>query len=182
MKKRLEHEETTASAKVGRLVMTGLFMAMTCVATMVLVVPSPSGGYMNLGDAIVLLGAFLLGPVYGGLAGGIGAAIADLLAGYAVYAPATLGIKLLMGLVAGILYRCVGNRWKTAGLVVCCIVAESIMVIGYWLYDGFLMGSLAGSAVGIPANLMQAAFGIVAATLLTVALRKTPGFRKFFES
>ena len=80
--KTLEHEETTASAKVGRLVMTGLFMAMTCVATMVLVVPSPSGGYMNLGDAIVLLGAFLLGPVYGGLAGGIGAAIADLLAGY----------------------------------------------------------------------------------------------------
>ena len=182
MKKRLEHEETTASAKVGRLVMTGLFMAMTCVATMVLVVPSPSGGYMNLGDAIVLLGAFLLGPVYGGLAGGIGAAIADLLAGYAVYAPATLGIKLLMGLVAGILYWCVGNRWKTAGLVVCCVAAESIMVIGYWLYDGFLLGSLAGSAAGIPANLVQAAFGIAAATLLTLALRKTPGFRKFFKS
>ena len=162
--------------------MTGLFMAMTCVATMVLVVPSPTGGYMNLGDAMVLLGAFLLGPVYGGLAGGIGAALADLLAGYAMYAPATLGIKILMGLAAGILYRCIGKRWKTAGLVVCGIAAESIMVIGYWLYDGFLMGSLVGSAVGIPANLVQAAFGIVAATLLAVALRKTPGFRKFFEA
>jgi uncharacterized membrane protein len=61
-------------------------------------------------------------------------------------------------------------------------VAESIMVIGYWLYDGFLMGSLAGSAVGIPANLVQAVFGIAAATLLAVALRKTSGVRKFFES
>lgn len=182
MRRCLEQGEASASAKVGRLVMTGLFMAMTCVATMVLVVPSPTGGYMNLGDAIVLLGAFLLGPVYGGLAGGIGAALADLLAGYAMYAPATLGIKILMGLAAGLLYRCIGKRRKMAGLVVCGVVAESIMVIGYWLYDGFLLGSLAGSAVGIPANLVQAAFGIVAATLLTAALRKTPGFRKFFEA
>ena len=182
MKKCLERDETPSAAKVERLVMTGLFMAMTCVATMVLVVPSPTGGYMNLGDAIVLLGAFLLGPVYGGLAGGIGAALADLLAGYAMYAPATLVIKILMGLAAGILYRCTGDRWKTVGLVVCGVVAESIMVIGYWLYDGFLLGSLAGSAAGIPANLVQAAFGIAAATLLTLALRKTPGFRKFFES
>ena len=180
MKRCLEHAETTASAKVGQLVMTGLFMAMTCVATMVLVVPSPTGGYMNLGDAVVLLGAFLLGPVYGGLAGGIGAALADLLAGYAMYAPATLVIKILMGLAAGILYRCIGNGWKTVGLVGCGVVAEGIMVIGYWLYDGFLLKSLAGSAVGIPANLVQAVFGIAAATLLTVALRKTPGFRKFF--
>ena len=180
MRNFLERGEPPLPAKVWRLVMTGLFAAMTCVATMVLVVPSPTGGYLNLGDAIVLLGAFLLGPAYGAAAGGIGAAFADLLAGYAIYVPATLGIKALMGVAAGLLYRSAGRRWKTAGLAVCGVAAEAIMVVGYWLYDSFLLGSLAGGAAGIPGNLVQALFGIVAATLLATALRKTAGLRQFF--
>lgn len=180
MEKALDHNETSALKKVLRLVMTALLAAMTCVATMILVVPSPTGGYMNLGDAVVLLGAFLLGPVCGAVAGGVGAAMADLLAGYTVYVPATLAIKALMALAAGLLYRVVSKRWRTAGLVICGIVAETIMVAGYWLYDGLLMGSLAGSAVGIPSNLMQAVFGIAAATLLTAALRKVPYVHRLF--
>ena len=180
MEKTLGRNETSLFTKVLLLVMTALFAAMACVATMVLVVPSPTGGYMNLGDTVVLLGAFLLGPVYGAIAGGVGPALADLLAGYTVYVPATLVIKALMGIAAGLLYRAVGKRWNVAGIVVCGVTAESIMVTGYWLYDGFLMGSLAGSAVGIPSNLVQAAFGIAAAALLTLALRKVPYVRRLF--
>lgn len=164
-----------------RLVMTALLAAMTCVATMVLVVPSPTGGYMNLGDAVVLLGAFLLGPVYGAAAGGIGAALADLLAGYALYVPATLVIKALMGAAAGLLWRAVGHRLPRLGLVLCGIAAETLMVAGYWLYDGFLMHSLTGAAAGIPSNLVQAVFGIAAGTLLTAALRNTKAAGRLFS-
>lgn len=159
-------------------VLTALLCALTCVATMVLVIPSPSGGYMNLGDAVVLLGACLLGPVYGALAGGVGAALADLLAGFPVYVPATLIIKAGMGLLAGCLYQKLKEKpWAVA---VCGVAAESIMVVGYWLYDGLLMKSLAGSAVGIPANLAQAAFGMAAAALLVSALRKSGYVCKLF--
>ena len=56
------------------------------------------------------------------------------------------------------------------------------MVVGYWLYDGFLMGSLAGSAIGIPSNLVQAVFGIAVATLLTAALRKVSYVRRLFPN
>ena len=159
-------------------VLTALLSALTCVATMVLVIPSPSGGYMNLGDAVVLLGACLLGPVYGALAGGTGAALADLLAGFPMYIPATLIIKAGMGLLAGCLYQKLKEKpWAVA---VCGVAAESIMVVGYWLYDGLLMKSLTGSAVGIPANLTQAVFGVAAAALMVSALRKSGYVCKLF--
>ena len=165
-------------AQTKYLSMTALLSALCCVATLVLVIPSPTGGYMNLGDTIVLLGAYLLGPVYGAAAAGFGAALADLVAGYAVYAPATFVIKDTMALLAGGLYSLLGR--KNAALPVCGAAAEFIMVAGYWLYDGLLLGSLAGSAVGIPSNVVQGVFGVAASTLLALALKKIPYVREQF--
>lgn len=173
-------ERTTNQSRTRLLVMTGLFAALGCVATMVLQVPSPTGGYMNLGDTVVILGAYLLGPVWGAVAGGVGPALADLLSGYMVYVPATLVIKAVMGFLAAVLYRAAGK--KTWGVPVCAVVAEIPMVAGYWLFDGFLAGSLAGSAAGIPSNLVQAAFGIVASTLLALALRQSGYVRREFPA
>ena len=79
MEKSLNREMGRMDARL--LALTGLFAALGCVGTMVLQVPSPTGGYMNLGDAVVILGAWLLGPVYGAVAGGVGPAMADLLSG-----------------------------------------------------------------------------------------------------
>ena len=91
MENLLDRETGRADARL--LALTGLFAALGCAGTMVIQVPSPTGGYMNLGDAVVILGAWLLGPAYGAAAGGVGPAMADLLSGYAVYVPATLVIK-----------------------------------------------------------------------------------------
>nr|WP_325259109.1 ECF transporter S component [uncultured Oscillibacter sp.] len=182
--------EKTLRREAGRteprlLVLTGLFAALGCAATMVLQVPSPTGGYLNLGDAVVILGAWLLGPVYGAVAGGVGPAMADLLSGYAMYVPATLVIKALMALTAALLYRALGKK----GLAVCAAAAEVPMVVGYWLFDALLTAlssgasfdlCLAGSAAGIPSNLVQAAFGAAASTLLALALRRSTYVQKRF--
>ena len=173
-------ERTTNASRIRLLVMTGLFAALGCVATMVLQVPSPTGGYMNLGDTVVILGAYLLGPVWGAVAGGVGPALADLLSGYPMYVPATLVRKALMGGVAAVRSRAVGD--KGGGGRGGAGAAEIPMVVGYWLFDGFLAGSLAGSAAGIPSNLVQAAFGIAASTLLALALRKSSYVRKEFPA
>ena len=78
------------SIKIKRLVFAALFAALACAATFIHIpVPSMTNGYVNLGDCFVLLAGFCLGPVYGGLAGGIGSALTDLLGGYFLYAPAT---------------------------------------------------------------------------------------------
>lgn len=77
--------------KLYHLVLAALFAALTYVATNIIHVPIPAtDGFINLGDCVVLLGAFLLGPVYGAAAGGIGSALADILSGYAVFAPGHL--------------------------------------------------------------------------------------------
>ena len=52
--------ERTTERRVRMLVLTALFAALSYVATRVLMLPSPTGGYMNLGDTVVLLGAYLL--------------------------------------------------------------------------------------------------------------------------
>lgn len=176
--RQIKTERTGRGARM--MAMSALFAALCWVATMVLVIPSPTGGYMNLGDTIVLLGAYLLGPVWGAAAGGLGAALADLMAGYAIYVPATLLIKFLMGLTAGVLYQVLGRRG--GAVPVCGVVAEVIMVLGYWLYDGMLLGSLAGSAVGIPPNLVQGLLGVTASTLLTLSLKKIVAVQEQFPN
>ena len=88
--------------KLRKLVMAALFAALTTVMTMVIRIPSPMSGYVNLGDCAVLLSAWILGPGLGCAAAGIGSMLADLL-GYPLYAPGTLVVKGLMALAAGTL-------------------------------------------------------------------------------
>ena len=83
-----------------RIVMAAMLVALTTVATMIVKIPSPLKGYINIGDCVVLLAGWSLSPLYGFLAAGIGSALADLFSGYIVYAPATFLIKGLMALMA----------------------------------------------------------------------------------
>ena len=178
MEKTVRREAGRDAGRTRMMVMTAAFAALACVATMVIKVPSPTGGYMNLGDTAVLLGGYMLGPAWGALAGGIGPALADVLLGAPLYAPATLVIKALMAALAAVCYQAWGKR--PAGLVVCGLVGETPMVLGYWLYDALLLGTLSGAAAGIPSNLVQAAFGIAASSLLAAALRRSAYLRREF--
>ena len=89
--------------KIRKMVLAALMAALTYVATMVVQIPSPMQGYVNLGDCCVLLSGWILGPWWGGAAAGIGSMLTDLLNGYAHYAPGTLVIKALDAIVAAAL-------------------------------------------------------------------------------
>lgn len=182
-------ERTASAGKTRLLVTAALFAALGCVSTMVIKVPSPTGGYMNLGDTVVLLGAYFLGPAYGALAGGVGPALADLLGGYPMYVPGTLVIKAVMAVTAGLLYRLLRER-GVPGIVACGAAGEVPMVLGYWLYDALLVSAggtafgtaLAGASAGIPSNLVQAGFGAAVSTLLLAALRRSGYVRRGFSN
>jgi uncharacterized membrane protein len=159
------------STKIRKIVFTALMASLICVATMIIKIPTPLHGYINLGDAIVLLAAWTLGPVYGFAAAGIGSALADILSGYAVYAPATFVIKGLMALDAWVVYR---KTKKTHSMILLCvsaILAELLMVGGYYLFEGILYGFIP-SLANIPANLIQALGGIIFGIVLNKAIGK----------
>lgn len=169
--------------KFWKLVQTAMFAALTCVATMLVHIPVPAtGGYLNLGDAFVLLGALLLGPGYGFAAGGVGSMLADLLSGYPQYAPGTLIIKGLSGLVAVLLWRLLDK--KSAGrqlpaLLAACLPAEAEMVLGYFAYEALALGYGLGAAAAITGNIMQGAAGILLTLALYWPLRR---LRPYFEA
>ena len=155
--------------RTRRLVLSALLAALTCVMTMVIKVPSPLQGYLNLGDGAVLLCGWVLSPVYGFLAAGIGSALADMLSGYMVYIPATFLIK---GLMALIVYWGMKLPWKKTAKVIAGIVAEIVMVLGYFVFEGFLYG-FAESAVNIPANAVQGVAGLIIGLALSKLFKRT---------
>ena len=161
--------------KTLKLVMAALLAAMTCVATMVIKIPlTATGGYINLGDCIVLLSGILLGPLYGGLAAGIGSALADLFSGYVAFLPATFLIKGFMAVIVGLLVKNLSknNAVKTA---IAGALAECFMIAGYFFFEAVVMGFGLGAAASIPGNAIQGIVGLILAMLL-VSVFKTCNF------
>ena len=170
--------------RLYRLALTALFSALCCVATLVIQLPAPAtGGYIHLGDCFVLLSGFCLGPFWGGLAAGIGSALADVLTGYAQYVPATFVIKLLMALVAGVLCRFLLKKERRTWLTVVVyalagVCAEAIMVVGYFAYEAVVLGYGWGALASVPLNLVQGGVGFALACLLVGLLRQIPSLRR----
>ena len=139
--------------KIRTMVTAAVLAALSCVATMVVQIPSPMNGYVNLGDCFVLLSGWLLGPWWGAAAGGIGSMLADLLLGYGHYAPGTLIIKGAMALVAALVFK--AFRKNTAGALIGGVAAEVVMVAGYFGYAALLLGKGIGAAASVPGNLVH---------------------------
>lgn len=159
-------------SKIKKIILAALLAALVAVATMVIKIPSPMKGYLNLGDCAVLLAGWMLSPVYGFLAAGLGSAIADMILGYGTYAPATFLIKGSMALIAffvlRLMHRGIG---RLPSRIIGAVLAEIVMVMGYFVFEGFLYGFVP-SAVNIPANAMQGVAGIVIGVSLIQVLER----------
>lgn len=158
--------------KTKKIVIAGLFAALICIATMIIKIPTPLKGYINLGDCIVLVAGWMLSPAYAFLAAGLGSAFADIFSGYATYAPATFVIKGLMALIAlygfKLLNKSLGNA---PSRIISGFIAEAVMVVGYFIFEGFLYG-FAPSAVNIPANAIQGIGNLILGVILIIAFQK----------
>ena len=160
-----------------KLVLASVFAALASAATMVIQIPSPMNGYINLGDCIVLLSGWILGPVYGFFAAGIGSALADIFTGYVHYAPGTFVIKGLVALAAGllpmVLTKSSSPAVKLLARVTSAVSGEAIMVLGYFGYAGLLLGNGLAAASSIPGNLVQGVAGIISAVIIMELLERS---------
>jgi uncharacterized membrane protein len=133
---------------------------------------------------MVIAGAWCIGPWYGAIAGAFGSALADILLGSAIYAPATLLIKGSMALVAFFLATLLGKSIKKDSLDVlaripAALVCEVIMVLGYLLYDAFALGYGAAALASVLGNITQGVLGAIGSVIIFSTLKATKAIRIF---
>jgi uncharacterized membrane protein len=179
----MENEESAPSDHYrGRLTprliislsLIGVFSALNCVLTMVISIPIPATqGFINIGDAGVMICGLLFGPIIGGFSGGIGSALADIFLGYAIYAPGTLIIKGLEGFLVGLIANPKKFYMKINYRDILAVLAGGLtMSIGYFLYEIIIFGLPAASYELILNGIIQFGLGGLIAIAFIAAARK----------
>ena len=183
--KRGRHHQHLADRLVfDKLAFCALFAALCLTSTLLINVPLPNG-YFNVGDVFVLLSGWFLGG-WGILAAAIGSALADIISSFALYAPATFFIKGLTACCAYFLFELFKKliktpRWKVVARLFSAIAAETVMIVGYFLFESVLYG-FAGAALSLAGNGVQGIACAVCGTTLCSLLAPMPVLRKIFPS
>ena len=167
-----------------KLAFTALFATLCCVSTLLITVPLPNG-YFNTGDVFVLLSGWCLGPLYGAVAAAVGSALADLWSGFALYAPATFFIKGLNAALAWLLAFLIKKVIQKDSLdflsrIVGAIAGETVMVLGYFLFEAVLYG-FAGGVAALIGNVLQGVCCGSLAVILFSALYSIKTVRNLFS-
>ncbi len=134
-----------STLKAQTLSLAAIFTALVAVATAVFQVYIPeTKGYFNIGEVMIYTTALLFGPVVGCIAGGVGSALADMITGFYIYAPATLVIKGVEGYVVGYLFRKFSKpRSRAWNFLVVILLLSIFTILWFVLYSGTFTFALA---------------------------------------
>jgi uncharacterized membrane protein len=153
---------------VIQLSLMAVMSALVAAGTLIVRIPNPMGGYFNVGDVMIFVTALTFNPLIGGVAGGLGSAIADII-GFPLFVIPTLIIKGLEGLLASL----ISNKKKIYRDVLAVVVAGTEMVIGYFLVELFVFQwGLGGALAEVPTNIAQIAIGGIVGIPIALVLRR----------
>lgn len=151
---------------IRKLVRLALVASVVLVATHFLKVPTPTG-YIHLGDGVIYGAALAFGPSFAAVSGGIGSALADIVGGYAVWAPWTLIIKA----VAGYLIGKIGWGQPRQRQTTAAIVGAAWTVAGYAVVSSIMYSPAAALGESL-ANLVQVGSGVLIGLFLAPILSR----------
>ena len=180
------NKELNSRSRVYTLVLTGVMAALVMAATSFFKIPVPAtNGYVHLGDALIFLSVLVLGRRNGTIAAASGSALADLLGGYAHWAPWTFVIKGLMAFVAAtILYSGSQNKERSGQTgspsrpdkikeAIAFTAGGLVMMAGYFIAQRFIYGNFAAPLAALPGNIAQTAAGVIIAEAASIPLART---------
>ncbi len=154
-------------------VMAALVLALTYFIR----IPTPLGGYVHLGDLAVNFAALAFGPVVGAVAGGVGTGLADVIAGYPLFAIASLIVHGLQGYVVG---RLAHGKTDLLHLALAVAAGAAIVVVGYFLAEATFLGFGVGMAVSeIVPNIVQGLAGSVGIAVYLAVRRAYPPLTRY---
>jgi len=160
-----------------------VLVVVVMLTTMLVKIPLPSRGYFNFGDVAVVFAGLVLGsPVLrkgiwqdnengiwmAFLVGGIGSALADILGGFAFFAPITFFAKALE---CG--WAALASSTKGISHALALFIGGSFMVITYFALEALIPSiGMQGAFAEILPNLIQAAGGLLGGKIIFLALGK----------
>ena len=158
--------------EIRQIVLTGVMIALVAVFTLAIRVPfAPTRGYFNFSDVAVFFAGFAFGPWMGLIAGGVGAGLADVVGGYAMWAPLTFFAHGLEGLVAGYV---AGRSKGVAQMIIGWALGAVIMVALYFLGEAsvYNMGVGPAASEALTINIPQVVAGGIVSIPLVLAVRR----------
>jgi uncharacterized membrane protein len=164
---------------VRTIALVAVMAAVVCVLTYIVQIPVPAtGGYVHLGDVGANFAALAFGPGPGFLIAGGGMAIADLIAGYATYAPGTLVIHGLQAVVVAL----IGRSRKPWVAFLAAVAGGAVVVGGYLLYQWLILGVALAAAFGeVPFNVLQVAVGLLGVPVYLLVARAYPPLTRWAD-
>ena len=171
--------QKSSDNKTRPLVITALMISLVVLGTLLFRVPIPmTQGYIHLGDTMICLGVMLLGKRNAAAAAGIGSAAADILGGFAYWAPWSLVIKFAMAFTAGLIIekrsiRRGSSEGRSLLYATAMTAGGLVMCAGYLIAERLMYGSWAAAFIALPWNFGQFTAGIVFSLLIFHAIPKT---------
>lgn len=189
------------NTKVQRTVMVGLIAALSYVVftfcQIRITLPGGDATSIHLGNAVCVLGALLLGGLYGGAGGALGMTIGDLFDPvYILYAPKTFLLKFCIGLVTGFVAHRLGHistssdrkhifKWTLLASISGLLFNVIFDPLAGYFYKLIILGKPAAELTlvwNIAATSINAVASVIVSVAVYMALR--PALRKsglYFE-
>ena len=145
--------------KTKELCLAAAMAAVVMIVTMSLQIPIPAvGGYVHPGDGIIFLAVIVFGKKYGVWAGSIGACLADIITGFAIWGPFSFVIKGVMAFVCGKIAEKDKNKaWISPVKIFAVFAGILVSTAGYYAVGAMFLRSFSAAFLSIPSDLIQGA-------------------------
>ncbi len=169
---------TNVSMSTKNLTKMAIMSALVFIATYFFKVPTLNG-YTHLGDSMIFMSVLILGWKKGSLAGGLGASLSDLLGGYMQWVLPTFFIKILMGVIMGLVAEKLFPKFKY-GWILGAVIGGLFQIVAYAVVKLPLFG-WAYAVSSLPGDVVQTVTGVAIAAVLVSALLASGAIRKLKE-
>lgn len=163
--------------RIIKIVMSAMFAALVAGLTFFPAIPIPGGGYVHLGDAMIYIAASFLPMPYAMAVAAIGGGLADLLSGFAAYAPFTVIVKALLTIAFTYKNEKILSKRNFLAPLTGLLITPGI----YFAADWILYGGIAAAIPGIIWNICQAAASMLVFYIAAAAFDKLQFKKKLFS-
>ncbi len=165
---------TSARTSTKELTINAISIALVFIATGFINIRLPiaaNGGLIHLGNVPLFIAAIIYGKKTGAIAGSFGMALFDLFSGWTLWAPFTFVIVGLIGYTVGKMTEKPEHN-TILWYILCVLAALAIKIIGYYIAEAIIYGSITTPVASIPGNVVQIIVAGIIAVPLTRPLKK----------